>query len=185
MWKLLSRDYLWTFLTSQGLKLTFHSFKTFRDYFWQFLKVQGLVLPNVKLQGLKMTIWYILHVFHLFLVFLFISHIKTHFNEICNILWSFVCFWSFLWVQMVTKWWVFAYSSIPHTKLLLVPSNLLLKRISLPKVFTSGVAKCFGSSKNFGTMITKWFLANHQLSTDSRGLYQKPFASGLVNPYVG
>ena len=52
---------------------------------------------------------------------------------------------------------------------------------SLPKAITSGVANCFSSSKNFGTMITKWFWANHQLSTVLICLYQKPFASGLAN----
>ena len=136
MCKLSSRDHLWTFLVSQGLKLTFHSFKTFRGYFWQFLKVQGLVLPILVIQGLKVTLLYIFHVFHLFSVFLFLNHIKTHFYEIITFCGSFVCFWSFLWVKMVTKWWVFTHSSIPHTKLLLVPSNLLWKTmvyVSLPK----------------------------------------------------
>lgn len=88
---------------------------------------------------------------------------------------------------MWTKWWVFRHSSIPHTKLLLVPSNLLRKFngffFSLPKAITSGVAKCFSSSKNFGTLITKWFWANHKLSTDLICLYQKPFASGLANSW--
>ena len=34
-------------------------------------------------------------------------------------------------------------------------------------------------------MITKWFLANHQLSTDLISLYQEPFAPGLANPLCG
>jgi hypothetical protein len=48
----------------------------------------------------------------------------------------------------------FVHSSIPHTKLLLVPNNLFGKldgfEVSLPKAITSGVAQCFGSSKNYG-----------------------------------
>jgi hypothetical protein len=49
---------------------------------------------------------------------------------------------------------VFEHSSITHTKLLLVPSNLFGEldgfENSFTKAITSGVAKCFGSSKNYG-----------------------------------
>ena len=154
-----------------------------RDWFWQVLKVEGLKLPIMQT----------LFIFHLFLLILHLKHIKHNPWNIFSILMHFLVFLNVLQLIFDEKWWVFEHSSIPHTKLLLVPSNIESKNnlfwkfngfdVSLPKVITSGVAKCFSSSKNYGTLITIWFWANHKLSTDLICLYQKPFASGLANSW--
>ena len=146
-----------------------------RDWFCQFWKVGGLKLPIMQT----------LFVFHLFSNILHLGHIKHTFG-IFSLFWCIIwCFWMFLAVQVIEKWWVFTHSSIPHTKLLLVPSNLLWK-INGFHLFTKShylwSSQCF-SMWYFGTMITKWFSANHQLSTDLICLYQKPFASGLANSW--
>ena len=113
---------------------------------------------------------------------------KTQSRDIFCILMHFLVFLNILQFRFDQKWWVFIHSSIPHTKILLVPNNLLWKlngfEVSLPKAITSGVAKCFSSSKNYGTLITIWFLANHKLSTVLICLYQKPFASVLANSLI-
>ena len=139
----------------------------------------------MKVEGLKLPILQTLFIFQLFSIILHLKHIKHNPWDIFSILMRFWVFLNVFAVQIDQKWWVFEHSSIPHTKLLLVPSNLLWKfngfEVSLPKAITSGVAKCFSSSKNYGTLITIWFLANHKLSTDLICLYQKPFASRLAN----
>ena len=112
LWNFLPKDLFWHFVNSKGLIMTFLSNYKARDWFWQVWKVEGLKLPIMQ------------HFVRFSFVFDHFAY-KTRLWDIFIILMHSWVFSRVLAVKMVQKWWVFTHSSIPHTRVLLVPSNHL------------------------------------------------------------
>ena len=136
--------------------ITYYFKRTWVDFSHK-TNAKGLVLPKFESWGTE-TAKYVNFISFPFIFTLFTSEThKTKSWDIFDILMHKRVFLFIFAVYNDKKWWVFEHSSIPHTKLLLVPSSIFGKLDGFQPLYqiaiTSGVAECFSSSKSQGTPI--------------------------------
>lgn len=98
----------------------------------------------------------------------------------CSIIWSLQLHWHK--VHQIKQFHaIFITSRSVNSYERWIIDNLMEMMSLYQLAITTGVANIL--VWYYGTLITIWFLANHQLSTDLICLYQKPFAFGLANSW--
>ena len=126
--------------------------------------------------ALRMIFFGIIVELQLFVESLYLCSIlyQQHF---CTI-WSFQQHWQYVY-QIKKFHTILITSRCVNTCERWIIENLMDLMSLYQLAINSGVANV--SLQDHGTLITIWFFANHQLSTDLICLYQKPFAFGLAN----